>query len=110
VTLSESIAAILSQLLIPAADGKGRHAALERLMRTQGLPNIIREGNTPMLYSVIQSGKKDGMQTMDEALMAHLQAGRISHHDALARAQDKTKFETPAQPQGHAAPATPKAA
>jgi Tfp pilus assembly ATPase PilU len=50
------------------------------------------------------------MQTMDESLMAHLQAGRISHHDALARAQDKAKFETPAQPQGHAAPAVPKAA
>ncbi|HEV8200170.1 MAG TPA: PilT/PilU family type 4a pilus ATPase [Candidatus Polarisedimenticolia bacterium] len=112
VTLSESIAAILSQLLIPAADGKGRHAAIELLMRTQGLPNIIREGNTPMLYSVIQSGKKDGMQTMDEALMAHLQAGRISHHDALARAQDKTKFEKPGEPQGAPAapPATPKAA
>jgi twitching motility protein PilT len=112
VTLSESIAAILSQLLIPAADGKGRHAAIELLMRTQGLPNIIREGNTPMLYSVIQSGKSAGMQTMDEALMAHLQAGRISHHDALARANDKTKFESPA-PQQNAAPAaatTPKAA
>ncbi|HET8947827.1 MAG TPA: PilT/PilU family type 4a pilus ATPase [Candidatus Polarisedimenticolia bacterium] len=112
VTLSESIAAILSQLLIPAADGKGRHAAIELLMRTQGLPNIIREGNTPMLYSIIQSGKSAGMQTMDESLMAHLQAGRISHHDALARASDKTRFEAPAQPQGasQAAPATPKAA
>jgi len=110
VTLSESIAAILSQLLIPAADGKGRHAAIELLMRTQGLPNIIREGNTPMLYSVIQSGKSMGMQTMDDALMTHLQAGHISHHDALARAQDKTKFEAPAQQQGAAAPATPKAA
>jgi twitching motility protein PilT len=110
VTLSESIAAILSQLLIPAADGKGRHAAIELLMRTQGLPNIIREGNTPMLYSVIQSGKSMGMQTMDDALMTHLQAGHISHHDALARAQDKTKFEAPAQQQGAAAPGTPKAA
>ena len=112
VTLSESVAAILSQLLIPAADGKGRHAAIELLLRTQGLPNIIREGNTPMLYSIIQSGKSAGMQTMDEALMAHLQAGHISHHDALARANDKTKFETPA-PQQNSAPAaatTPKAA
>jgi len=71
----------------------------------------LREGNTPMLYSVIQSGKSAGMQTMDEALMAHLQAGRISHHDALARAQDKTRFETPAQqPGGATAPATRKAA
>jgi Tfp pilus assembly ATPase PilU len=92
-------------VLIPAADGKGRHAAIELLMRTQGLPNIIWEGNTPM------SGKSAGMQTVDESLMAHLQAGRISHHDVLARAQDKTRFETPAQPPGTApAAATPRAA
>jgi twitching motility protein PilT len=99
-TLSESVAAILSQLLVPAADGKGRHAAIELLLKTNGLPNVIREGNTPMLYSIIQAGKRDGMQTMDEALLAHLQAGRISHHDALARAADKAKFEAPAASPG----------
>jgi twitching motility protein PilT len=112
VTLSESVAAILSQLLIPAADGKGRHAAIELLLRTNGLPNVIREGNTPMLYSIIQAGKRDGMQTMDEALLDHWKAGRILHHDALARAADKTKFEAPAASSApNAAPAqTPPAA
>ena len=78
VTLSESIAAIMSQLLIPAADGKGRHASIELLLKTQGLPNVIREGNTPMLYSIIQAGKAAGMQTMDEALWALAQAGKIN--------------------------------
>jgi twitching motility protein PilT len=97
VTLSESVTAILSQLLIPAADGQGRHAAIELLLKTNGLPNVIREGNTPMLYSIIQAGKRDGMQTMDEALLEHWKAGRISQHDALARAADKTKFEAPQQ-------------
>jgi twitching motility protein PilT len=107
-TLSESVAAILSQLLVPAADGKGRHAAIELLLKTQGLPNVIREGNTPMLYSIIQAGKAAGMQTMDDALMAFLQAGKITQQDALVRASDKQKFETPVKP-GAAAPATPAA-
>jgi twitching motility protein PilT len=92
-TLSESVAAILSQLLIPAADGKGRFAAIELLLKTQGLPNVIREANTPMIYSIIQAGKQAGMQTMDEALMTLLQAKKISSQDALARASDKNKFE-----------------
>jgi len=92
-TLSEGIAAIMSQLLIPAADGKGRHASIELLLKTQGLPNVIREGNTPMLYSIIQAGKSAGMQTMDEALMALAQAGKIAPQDAHARATEKQKFE-----------------
>jgi twitching motility protein PilT len=87
------MAAILSQLLIPAADGNGRHAAIELLLRTPGLPNVIREGNTPMIYSIIQAGKSAGMQTMDEALLALAAAGKITPQDAHARAADKAKFE-----------------
>jgi twitching motility protein PilT len=93
-TLSESLCAILSQLLIPAANGGGRHAAIELLMKTAGLPNVIREGNTPMIYSIIQAGKSAGMQTMDEALLALAASGKITPQDAHARAADKTKFET----------------
>ncbi len=93
ITLSESVAAIMSQLLIPAASGKGRHASIELLMKTAGLPNVIREGNTPMIYSIIQAGKSAGMQTMDEALLALASEGKISPQDALARAADKAKFE-----------------
>ncbi|MBC7795220.1 MAG: PilT/PilU family type 4a pilus ATPase, partial [Clostridia bacterium] len=63
-SLSESIAGIVSQLLLPTADGKGRCAVNEILVRTPGLPNIIREGNTPMIHSMIQSGKQLGMQAM----------------------------------------------
>jgi len=92
-TLSESMGAILSQLLIPAAAGQGRHAAIELLLRTPGLPNVIREGNTPMIYSIIQAGKAAGMQAMDEALLALAGSGKISPQDAHARATDKAKFE-----------------
>ena len=61
ISLSESLAGVVSQLLLPTADGKGRCAVHEILLRTSGLPNVIREGNTPMLSSIIQSGKSLGM-------------------------------------------------
>jgi twitching motility protein PilT len=93
ISLSESLAAVVSQLLIPTADGKGRVAVNEILLRTQGLPNVIREGNTPMLHSIIQSGKNLGMQAMDDALFALAKEGRILAHDAYMKATDKPRFE-----------------
>ncbi len=93
ISLSESLAAVVSQLLLPTADGKGRVAVNEILLRTSGLPNLIREGNTPMVSSIIQSGKKDGMQAMDDALFALVQARRISPRDAYMKALDKARFE-----------------
>ena len=98
ITLSESIAGILSQLLIPGADGKQRHSAIELLLRTPGLPNVIREGNTPMIYSIIQAGKSAGMQTMDEALLALLKDGKITPQEAYTRAAEKQKFEALLKP------------
>jgi twitching motility protein PilT len=93
VSLSESLTGIVSQLLIPTADGKGRVAANEILLKTTGLPNVIREGNSPMLYSIIQSGKGQGMQAMDDALFAYAQDGKIRAEDAYMKASDKARFE-----------------
>ncbi|HTF35645.1 MAG TPA: type IV pilus twitching motility protein PilT [Myxococcota bacterium] len=92
-SLSESLAAVVSQLLLPTADGKGRIAVNEILLRTPGLPNVIREGNTPMLFSIIQSGKAMGMQAMDDALFALAKDGRILAQDAYLKATDKQRFE-----------------
>jgi twitching motility protein PilT len=91
--LSESLAAIVSQLLLRTKDGKGRVAVNEILLRTPGLPNVIREGNTPMIHSIIQAGRKDGMQAMDDALFALAQSRRISTDDAYLKAQNKQRFE-----------------
>jgi len=93
ISLSESLAGVVSQLLLPTADGKGRCAVHEILLRTSGLPNVIREGNTPMLSSIIQSGKAQGMQSMDDALFACVGAGRVKPADALAKATNKARFE-----------------
>jgi twitching motility protein PilT len=84
---------VVSQILLPTADGKGRCAVHEILLRTSGLPNVIREGNTPMISSIIQSGKSLGMQSMDDALFACVSAGRVLPADALAKATNKARFE-----------------
>jgi len=93
-SLSESLAAIVSQLLLPTSDGKGRIAANEILLRAPGLSNVIREGNMQMLNSIIQSGKALGMQSMDDVLFAYVQQGRISAHDGYMKATEKARFET----------------
>ena len=94
--LAESLAAIVSQLLLTTADGNGRVAATEILFRTTGLPNIIREGTTTMIRSVIQSGRGQGMQMMDDAIMQLLEQERITPQVAYSKAAEKSRFESSA--------------
>ena len=91
--LSESLAGVVSQLLLRTADGKGRVAALEILLRTSGLANVIREGNTPLIQSIIQAGKKEGMQAMDDCLWNLVKARTISGEEAYLKATNKKRFE-----------------
>ncbi len=108
-TLAESISGIVSQLLLPTADGEGRCAAHEILLRTSGLPNVIREGNTPMLQSIIQGGRNMGMQSMDDALMALVESGKVTARAAYMKAADKGRFEPLVRKQeaGQTAPDAP---
>jgi twitching motility protein PilT len=92
-TLADSICAIVSQLLLPTSDGQGRCAAYEILLRTNSLPNIIRESNTTMLTSVIQSGVNEGMCAMDDSLEDLLRKGKISSAAAMRKAKDKSRFK-----------------
>jgi twitching motility protein PilT len=93
-SLSESLAAVVSQLLVPTADGSGRCAVHEILLRTSALPNIIREGKVSMLNSLIEGGKSLGMQTMDDTLFALVKQGRIRGNDAYMKAVNKARFES----------------
>jgi twitching motility protein PilT len=99
-TLSESVAAIVSQLLLRTADGQGRCAVNEILLKTSGLPNVIREGNTPMITTIIQSGKSIGMQLMDDALMELVEKKRITPHEAYLKAHNKARFEALVKDEG----------
>ncbi len=92
-SLSESLAGVVSQLLLKAGQGGGRCAAVEVLLRTTALPNLIREGNTPQLNNLIQNGQSVGMRSMDFSLMELVREGRITARDAYMKAADKAKFE-----------------
>jgi twitching motility protein PilT len=92
-SLSESLAGVVSQLLLRSADGKVRRAANEVLVRASGLANVIREGNTPMLLNMMQSGRAQGMQTMDDALLRLVEAGDVDPEEAYRKAADKARFE-----------------
>lgn len=91
--LSESLQSVVSQQLLRTADGKSRVAALEILVRREGLGNMIREGATGKVNSLIQQGKSDGMQTMDQALMDLFNEGKIDGETAYLKANDKRMFE-----------------
>src|SRR6266481_4630004 len=87
--VSESLRGIISQQLVPRADGQGRVLALETLTNTPAVANVIREAKTYMLPGIIQTGKKQGMHLMDDALMALADRGAISGEEAYARAEQK---------------------
>ncbi|MFT3841866.1 MAG: type IV pilus twitching motility protein PilT [Myxococcaceae bacterium] len=105
--LSESLAGVVSQLLLRTASGAGRVAVHEILIKTPGLPNIIREGNTPMIASIIQGGKNLGMQSMDDSLYAQAKAKNIDGEEAYLKAVDKRRFEEFLNPEAKAEAAQP---
>lgn len=92
-SLAESLAAVVAQLLLRTSDGQGRTAVHEILLESPALANLIREGNTTMLANVIQSGRAQGMQTMDDSLLQAHQAGKITARAALEIANNKKRFE-----------------
>jgi twitching motility protein PilT len=89
IMVSESLRGIISQQLVPRADGKGRALALEILMNTPAVANLIRESKTFMLPGVIQTGKRLGMKLMDDSLIELFQSGTITGEEAVARAEQK---------------------
>jgi twitching motility protein PilT len=88
VQLSTTLQGVVTQQLIPTADGAGRVAALEVMVTTPAIRNLIREGKVHQIYSAMQAGGRFGMQTMDMSLAAHVKAGRITQQMAFERCHD----------------------
>jgi twitching motility protein PilT len=86
--VSESLRGIISQQLVPRADGNGRVMAMELLVNTPAVGNCIREGKTFMLGGIMQTGKQVGMITMDDSLKELYLKGLITADEAIARAID----------------------
>ena len=91
-TLADALRAVVSQTLFKRIDVKGRVAALEILICTPAVRNLIREGKTYQIPSAMQTGKKYGMQTLDDAILALLEKKQISAEDAYVNCTEKEKF------------------
>jgi twitching motility protein PilT len=85
VQLAVALQGIMTQQLLPTADGSGRCAAVEVLVPTPAVRNLIREGKTHQIYSVLQTGGAYGMQTMDAALAGLVRAGTVTRELAESR-------------------------
>ena len=81
--LSESLRAVVSQRLIPRADGKGRVAAVETLVVNKAVANLIRENKTFQIQSILQTGAAQGMGLLDASIRQHVQSGAIAREEAL---------------------------
>ncbi len=90
--LSESLRGVVAQTLCRLSTGKGRAAAVEILVSTPAVRNLIREGKTFQLPSVIQTGVKEGMQTIDQSLAELVLAGKVLQEEALVKAPDREGF------------------
>jgi len=86
--LSQVLEGVLSQRLLPRAGGRGRVAAIEIMLGTNAIRNLIREGRTDQIPSYLQTGRQYGMQTMDQALEDLVRLGTVTLEEALARSSN----------------------
>jgi twitching motility protein PilT len=95
--LSVVLLGVLSQTLLPNAQGTGRVAAFELMVATPSVRNLIREGKTHQLYMDIQTGAEYGMQTLDSCLLNLVRKGLVDFEDAIAKSSNPRDFEQRAQ-------------
>ncbi|MES0445246.1 MAG: type IV pilus twitching motility protein PilT [Desulfobacterales bacterium] len=91
-TLADGIRAVIAQVLFKRIDKKDRCVALEIMIANPAVRNLIRESKTHQIPSMIQTGRKYGMQLLDDAIMELLDKGWISADEAYTKANDKGKF------------------
>ncbi len=91
--LADALQGIIAQQLIPTIDGQGRAVALEIMINTSAVANLIRDNKTYQILSTMQTSKQVGMQTMDQSLMDLVKQRKISPTEAYRRAFDKKAFE-----------------
>lgn len=90
--VAESLRAVVSQFLIPNKNGKGRSLAAEILMMNPATANLIRDGRTFQLRSLIQTGKRFGMRLMDDSLLELVESGKVDAREACLRGENPNLF------------------
>jgi twitching motility protein PilT len=91
--VSESMRGVISQQLLPRKDGTGVEPALEIMFTTPAVGNLIREGKTYQLASVLQTGRKQGMITMDDSIRNLLRKGIVTLETARFHAEDPSAMQ-----------------
>jgi twitching motility protein PilT len=86
VQLATSLQGVVTQQLVPLIGGQGRTVAIEVMVATPAVRNLIREGKVHQIYSAMQAGARYGMRSMDQSLAELVRAGRISFEMAMERA------------------------
>jgi twitching motility protein PilT len=92
--LSVSIQGVISQVLMPRKDGKGRVAAFEVMLMNPAVANLIRKAETNKIQSTIQTSRRMGMVTLDDFLLDLVKQGAVSRETAVEAAQDPRDLET----------------
>lgn len=90
--LSESLRAVIAQTLLKTKDGQGRVAAHEIMIGTPAIRNLIRENKVAQMYSMIQTGQSQGMQTLDQNLLELVRRNVVAPAEARVRAMNKESF------------------
>ena len=90
--LAESLKGVVAQVLLRAKDGKSRFAAMEIMVGTSAIGNLIRENKIHQIPSIIQTAKKDGMQLLDQHILEFLMSGRVTPEEAYMKANNKQAF------------------
>jgi twitching motility protein PilT len=93
VQFASTIRAVISQTLLTRSDGKGRIAAFEILIGTNGVSNAIREGKIEQIYNIIKSGGQFGMKLLDDFLKELYLRGQVEYEEALSKASNPKMFE-----------------
>ena len=92
VQISGTIAGVVSQQLLPTADGKGRAVAAEVMVATPAIRNLVREGKTHQIYTSMQAGAKFGMQVMDQHLAELVKKGKVTYEMGLERSHHPEEY------------------
>src|SRR5690606_18918363 len=91
--LSTTLKAVISQTLVPKIDGKGRVLAAEIMVTNSALSHLIREGKSHQMYSVLQAGAAQGMQTLDQSLANLVNQEIIDYDEGRSRSSDVKNFD-----------------
>ena len=91
--MSVNLLGLISQTLVKRSDGTGRVAVFETLVAIPAVRNLIREAKTHQIGSIIQTGQRHGMQTLDQSLAQVVHSKVVTYEDALAKASNVTEFK-----------------